>query len=279
MTTPLQPERPLSAEDETLARHREELRKRFPLPTPKPRKPRKGLIAGALLVLVSAGLVWLDPAYRTEHYSSAIGERRVLDLTDGSRLVLDSNTRVEVSWHLRTRQVKLASGQVLFNVRRTLIRPFLVDAGTARIKVLGTQFNVFREPYAVHVALMRGSVHVESTMDPTQHMQLIPGQQAEVRHGQLRLADNADIPRILAWRDRRLMFSHTPLSEAIAQIQRYRQAPIRLDDERLASLEVSGVFNTNKVEELLDLLPRILPVALKRDADGTVHLTRKVAKK
>ena len=69
------------------------------------------------------------------------------------------------------------------------------------------------------------------------------------------------------------------LDEAIAQIQRYRQAPIRLEDPALAQLPISGVFNTDNVEDLLDLFPHILPLTMARDADGTLHITHKPAKK
>ena len=132
MNMPSSPEQPLSAEDETLARHREALRKRFPMPSPKPRKPRTPLVVGALVALVGAGLFWTDPSYRIEQYSSALGEQRVLDLVDGSRVVLDSGTQIEISWHLRSRRVALNSGQALFEVSKTLSRPFQVDAGAAR---------------------------------------------------------------------------------------------------------------------------------------------------
>ena len=279
MNTPSSPDQPLSAEDETLARHREELRKRFPMPTPKPRKSRTPVVAGALLVLVGVGLFWTDPSYRVEQYTSAIGERRVLDLADGSRVVLDSGTQVEVSWHLRSRRVELNAGQALFDISKTVYRPFQVDAGAARVTVLGTLFNVAREEQAVHVALLRGSVDVQSITDPAQQRRLIPGQQLAVLNGQLQPTDNADTSRVLAWQDRKLVFSRTPLSQAIAQIQRYRQAPIRLDDPGLADLPISGVFKTDNVEDLLDLLPHILPLTLARDADGTLHLMHRAGKK
>ena len=64
MNTPSSPEQPLSAEDQTLARHREELRKRFPMPTPKPRKPRTPLVVGALVALVGACLLYTSPSPR-----------------------------------------------------------------------------------------------------------------------------------------------------------------------------------------------------------------------
>lgn len=269
------PEQPLSREDEALLRHREELRKRFPLPTPKPRKPRKAAGAAALLIVLGSGLAWLDPAYRSESYSSAIGEQRSTLLADGSHLTLDSNTRLDVEWHVRSRRVVLHSGQALLDVSRTVVRPFQVEAGTTRIKVLGTLFSVRNLDDDVRVTLARGKVSVSSLLPGEQAQQLIPGQQIDASHGHLPRPSTVDVEAALAWKDNRLIFERMPLGEALAVIQRYRRAPIRLDDTTLASLPITGTFDSSNVESLIALLPGILPLSLSSDADGTLHVRRK----
>jgi len=269
---------PISPEDQALARHREELRKRFPMPEPKPRKPRKPLVVAGLVLLLGASLAWLDPAYHSEQYVSAVGERRVLDLADGSKVQMDSGTRLDVSWHLRSRRVELHAGQALFEVSKALVRPFRVAAGSARIEVLGTRFNVLRSEDNVDIALLRGSVAVQSALDPAQQLRLSPGQQVRVRQGQLQPLAQANVDGVLAWQEQRLVFARTPLAEALAQIQRYHTGAIRQEDQSLAQLPISGTFNTAKVDDLLDLLPRILPLTLRREADGSVHISRREGK-
>ncbi|WP_017903912.1 FecR family protein [Pseudomonas asplenii] len=268
---------PSSREEEALARHREELRKRFPLPEPKPRTPRKALGGAALAVLLAGGLAWLDPAYHRESYASAVGERRVLQLADGSRMTLDSNSRANIEWHLRSRQVELLAGQALFDVSKTVLRPFQVDAGTTHVRVLGTLFSVDRLDPAVRVTLVRGKVDV-ATADG-QHLQLLPGQRVDTRAGQALQPIAVDAEAAIAWKDNRLVFDRTPLAEALKQIQRYRAAPIRLDAPELATLPITGVFDSSRVEGLLALLPSILPLSLNSDSDGTLHIRHKAAKK
>lgn len=270
---------PASREEEALARHREELRNRFAMPTPTPRKPRKALGATALLVLLGAGLVWLDPAYQHEQFRTAIGERQVVKLADGSQMTLDSDSRATVAWHLRTRRVELQTGQALFDVAKTRVRPFLVDAGAAQVKVLGTLFSVSRLEDSVSVTLVRGAVSVTDASAARNTAQLVPGQQVQVRQRVLQAPVSIDADAAIAWKDSRLIFDRTPLAEALAQIQRYRQAPIVLDDASLASLPVSGVFDNRNVEDLLHLLPSILPLSLNTESDGTVRVQRKAAKK
>lgn len=270
---------PQNREEEALARHRDELRKRFPLPSPTPRKPRKALATVLLLAMLVAGGAWFDPAYRSEAYSTVIGERQVVTLADGSRITLDSNTQVKVAWHVRTRRVQLESGQALFNVSKTLVRPFEVSAGAAQVKVLGTLFSVNKLTDAVRVTLIRGVVDVNSLAQPGRTVQLIAGQQVDVRQNQVQQPIKVDGEAVIAWKDSRLIFERTPLAEALQQIQRYRTAPILLADPDLGSLPISGVFDNRNVEALLQLLPSILPLSLNTDADGTTHIRRRAGEK
>ncbi|BBP77728.1 sensor [Pseudomonas sp. Ost2] len=268
---------PPSREEEALARHREELRKRFPLPEPRPRKPRKAVVGALLAMLLAAGLGWLDPAYHRESHASAVGERRVLALADGSRMTLDSNSRVTVEWHLRSRRVELQAGQALFDVSKTVFRPFEVEAGTTRVRVLGTLFSVDRLDQGARVTLVRGKVDVDTA--DGRHVQLAPGQQVETGPGRHLQPLGVDAEAAIAWKDNRLIFDRTPLADALARIQRYRTAPIRLDDPSLAGLPITGVFDSSKVEDLLALLPGILPLSLHSESDGTLHVRRKSGKK
>ncbi|NUU39150.1 iron dicitrate transport regulator FecR [Pseudomonas sp. C2B4] len=249
------------------------------MPSPTPRKPRKALSAAALLVLLGAGLAWFDPAYQTEQYRTVIGERRVVKLVDGSRMTLDSDSRATVAWHLRSRRVQLQTGQALFDVSKTLVRPFRVDAGAAQVKVLGTLFSVSHLNDAVRVTLVRGAVSVNDATEAGHSVQLVPGQQVEVRQKLLQSPVTVDTDAAIAWKDSRLIFERTPLAEALAQIQRYRKPAIVLDDPSLANLPISGVFDNRNVEDLLNLLPSILPLSLSTEFDGTLHVRRKAAKK
>ncbi|MGH8443839.1 MAG: FecR domain-containing protein, partial [Solimonas sp.] len=108
--------------EQALQRHRDALRERFPLPdadalAPRPRRLPKKTVLGALAVLLAAGALWsADPAYRREHYETAVGARQAVALADGSTLTLNTGTRLDVSWHLRSRRVALLRGEALFDV-------------------------------------------------------------------------------------------------------------------------------------------------------------------
>ncbi|OLS62337.1 FecR family protein [Pseudomonas putida] len=258
-------------EDQAIARLREALKQRFPMPEPKPRKKRVGVTAAGLLSLALLGtLVWVDPAYRSEHYRTQVGERQTLDLSDGSQVTLDGASELGVSWHLFSRRTELLGGQALFEVAPRVYRPFLVEAGEASIRVVGTRFNVDRQAGEVRVSVAEGRVAVKAG---AADRELAPGQQVRLGNGQSGAVTAVDAGGVGAWRSGQLVFERTPLSEVLAVIQRYQDKPVRLQDARLGTLPVSGVFDSAHVERLLALLPSILPVQLNTGAEGAVLIS------
>ncbi|NMY27377.1 hypothetical protein HBO19_15430 [Pseudomonas sp. WS 5021] len=260
-----------SQEDEAIARVREDLKQRFPLPPPTPAKNKRpaGKTLGLLLLAIVAGVAWIDPAYRSEHVASQVGQRQALLLADGTQVLLDSNTEMTISWHLRSRQVELKAGQALFEVSPMVYRPFLVDAGLAVVRVVGTRFNVRRQEQDVQITVAEGRVAVRAAATGAVAA-LEPGQQLRVHKGQEARLGRVDVDDVTAWQQSRLVFESTPLEDVIDTLQRYHRQPIRLMDPRLARLPVSGVFDSGHVDHLLALLPGILPVRVSTGADGSV---------
>lgn len=267
--------------DEALGRHREELKQLFPMPPARPAPSKAVKSAGITLALAVAfaALAWLNPAYKSERFATAIGERRAVLLSDGSNLLLDSGTHLDISWRLLSREVDLRAGQALFDVSSAVYRPFVVSAGQAKVEVLGTLFNVRRlDNDVVRVTLARGRVDVAAAATQAP-VTLRPGQQVDSIGGRLTPVAKADASRAMAWKDDRIVFEQTPLDEAVSLLRHYRKAPIELSDPSLGALKVTGVFEAHNVDLLLDLLPSILPVAVLQQEDGSVRIQRKPTRK
>ncbi|GLO38482.1 sensor [Pseudomonas putida] len=267
--------------DEALGRHREELKQLFPMPPARPAPSKAVKSAGITLALAIAfaALAWLNPAYKSERFATAIGERRAVLLSDGSNLLLDSGTHVDIRWRLLSREVDLRAGQALFDVSSAVYRPFVVSAGQAKVEVLGTLFNVRRlDNDVVRVTLARGRVDVAAAATQAP-VTLRPGQQVDSIGGRLTPVAKADVSRAMAWKEDRIVFEQTPLDEAVSLLRHYRKAPIELSDPSLGALKVTGVFEAHNVDLLLDLLPSILPVAVLQQEDGSVRIQRKPTRK
>lgn len=262
--------------DDVLTRHREELKKRFPLPSPVKKSRKQPAILGVLIGAVALGLLWLDPAYRSDSYSSAPGQVQNIPLTDGSTLTLDGASQVNVSWHLRSRRVELLTGQALFDVSPTTYRPFRTLAGSTEITVIGTRYNVSRLADDVRVTVEEGKVGVRGQAD---ELLLTPGQQVLVHNGQLGKPAQVDAKALGSWVEGRVVFDRTPLAEVLDTLKRQQNTVVRLNDPELAQLPVSGSFDSRNLDALLALLPKILPLELHSAADGSLSLSRRAAEK
>lgn len=231
---------------------------------------RKQALGGGLALLLLGFTVWsFDPAWHSEDVRTAVGQRDSLQLADGSRVVLNSATHLRIERRLRSRQIELLAGEATFTVEHG-DKPFIVRSQDVAVRDIGTVFNVRSDSRGVAVAVLEGEVEVSTRQSPTLRLQ--GGEQTLAHAGRVAASEAANLDRVTAWQHGKLRFDGTSLSEVIVDIQRYRQAPIRLDDPRIASLRVSGEFDSDAVESLLDLLPAILPVALMRSGDGSVTI-------
>lgn len=271
---PTEPQPPPSSTDQVLEQHRDALKQRFPLPGHEQlQRKRGGLPIKAVLpvLLATAGaLLLIDPAWQVRDYQTAVGERRNVTLPDGSEVLLDAGTHLQVRRHLRSRQVLLARGQARFQVQHSAWRPFQVDAGPVHVRNYGTVFDVDRQGSLSEVTLWRGEVGVR--VDGSEDEQrLKPGQRLLAQAGSLSPPE-AVSPDRADWTSGRLQFDRLPLSEVLRILQRYHDRPIVLDDPALGPLLVSGVFDADRAETAVALLPDILPVQLQTAADGSLHL-------
>lgn len=271
---PLPPGDAPADDGDAIARHRDALLRHFPMPRADelaPRRLPKGTLATLALCLL-LGTLWWDPAYRAEHHATVVGERRDLALADGSRIVLDADSRVAVAWRLRSRRITLERGRARFEVEPSVWRPFHVAAGATQVRVVGTTFDVQRHGERVAVTVIEGRVAVTPGEDALARLLLLPGYQVVVDGRSAGRPAQVDIAARTAWTAGRLEFDRTPLAEALAELQRYLPEPVALDGAGLARLQVSGVFDSGRAEEALELLPHILPVALVRDPGGGVRI-------
>jgi len=115
-------------------------------------------------VLLSFGLVALG-AYQlwfADQYRTAIGEQRLVRLSDGTRVSLNSDSQVVVDYDTVQRRVRLKRGEAFFEVAKDMERPFIVSAGAREVTALGTAFVVRYEEGRTAVTLVEGKVAVTS---------------------------------------------------------------------------------------------------------------------
>ena len=221
---------------------------------------------GALALIL---LAWADlgvfPAYRT-----GVGEQRLVALEDGSRVRLNTDSVIRVAYWCDRRRVFLRRGQAFFEVAHDPARPFVVSAGGAQVRALGTRFDVRRDHGAVAVTLVDGRVRVAASRGDA--AELAPNQQLEVTSGGLSPVQAAPADA-LSWTRGRLVFRDTPLSAAIAEVNRYSARKIDLAEASgLADEPVSGVFDTGDVDAFAAAVAAVYGLRPTGEPGGAIHL-------
>ncbi len=209
-----------------------------------------------------AVLLDLSPAPAT--YETAIGEQREIKLADGSSVMLNTATRLDVTLSGEERLVRLEAGQALFDVETAAV-PFVVEAGGRRTTALGTLFDVYLMADGVAVTLVEGSVSVQQDGEAEGTL-LEPGQQLRVSGAGESILE-VDTGDVTGWQSGMIQFRDAALADVIAELNRYLDMKLRVDDPQLADERLSGVFAAGDQALFLESLELYLPVETVRVGD------------
>lgn len=238
--------------------------------------PRFAALAASLLILVVASLAYRDgivDSWRSD-YVTAIGEQSPVDLADGSRIRLNTDTAIAVDLMPDRRRVRLFRGQAWFDVATDVGRPFVVETSMGSVGVVGTRFDVRVDDNNAVVSLFEGRVTLDTAAAPAEEPPLVlkPGEQARLSSNSVSRAVRFDRTEVTAWLRGQLVFYNSPLAQVVAELNRYRSGRIVVVDGDLDSLKISGVFRTDDPDAALAVIADTLPVQVIRLTDYLVLL-------
>jgi len=206
-------------------------------------------------------------------YATAVGELRRVELADGTRLQLDTDTELSVRFDAHARELTLAHGRVHVDVAEDARRPFAVRSGRGVVRDIGTQFQVARYGGTVAVTLFSGAVSV-ALADEDEARTLAPGE--ELRFGEqggLGQPAHVDADVAAGWMQGTLAFRDRPLGDLLDEMNRYSQTKIRVADPALSALRVSGVFRAGDQASLLQALRAGWSIRSQRVSDREIALS------
>ncbi|MBB5747089.1 FecR family protein [Brevundimonas variabilis] len=232
-----------------------------------------GALATIAAIVVGVA-VW---SARPQSYETSLGERRVVVLAEGSRVTLDTDSRISVKLTRGRRAVELASGQAFFEVQGDPARPFVVSAGATDVIAVGTRFDVRRAGDGAQVTLVEGKVEVSDPSAVTQGWSLTPGQQI-VTTSPRPAVRSVDVASETSWTSGRLIFAGDTVEAAVAEVNRYSRTKVVLEAPAISRIAVSGAFNTGDVEAFVSALTELYPVVAERTPAGQIVLRDASAK-
>lgn len=223
---------------------------------------------GALLVLGPAAWAgWRVLPWRewSADVRTATGEQRHMELADGTRLVLNTASAVDILYTPQQRVLWLRSGEILLTTGRDpspVHRPFIVRTSLGTIRALGTRFMVRDESASIRVAVFEGAVEIQPGDAGSSAVVLPAGQQAVFNAHEVDAPAEADAASA-SWEQGMLAVRNWRLTDLVDELSRYRRGVLRCDPA-VADLRVSGAFPLADTEASLRLLEKTLPVRLSR---------------
>ncbi len=245
------------------------------------RRMLKGGAAAVLFAAIGGEVLTSASRHRTAWRlaaQTATGEVRSLPLPDGSMVTLGAASRVEIAFSRAERDVRLDSGEAIFEVAKDGDRPFVVESGKTRVTVLGTRFAVARFDDVTRVSVDHGRVQVETgSFWRRQTLLLQDGQVAETALAEGEAGPPQTVNRQaaagFAFESGAIPFEQASLDEVAATLSRYRTAPVRVAASKPGGApRITALVQGNNVEGFFHLLPRIASVTATTDETGAVTL-------
>ena len=202
-------------------------------------------LAASVVLLVAATVMFSRAYFGWEHFETLVGGFSRIVLEDGS--VIDLNTDSELRLRMRKgqREVQLVRGEGRFQVAHDTQRPFVVSAGDATVRAVGTAFSVrLREAAQVEVLVAEGAVEIDTKR--RLHAPPVHAGEAAVLHSDhiaVSRMEPQQLEQRLAWTSGQIQLRGETLEQAVKEFNRYNRRQLHLADASLAELRVDGAFN------------------------------------
>jgi len=233
---------------------------------------------------IAATLIFGFAVVRPRHGDPAAvvaTQARMLDLSDGSTLRLESGSEVAVQFRREIRRIELRQGAAHFAVAKDAGRPFVVAAGNVEVRALGTAFDVRYRPTEVEVIVTEGKVAVThgAATSGEGPLFLVAGERTTVARQTpsvvaAKSGSSGDAEVVTRTHAPRLEFSDTPLADVVSQFNRYSRTQLEIADADLASRPVGGTFDADRADVFVDLLASSGDIRIERVSETHVVLRK-----
>jgi transmembrane sensor len=260
------------AKAEALARGAARRRQRFTAWRASPRAI--GVLAAACVVAAIGAATVL----RLPTYSTRVGETFSATLEDGSRIQLNTDSAIKVHYTAGERRIELLRGQAMFQVAHNVQRPFIVSTGDAEVRALGTRFDVRRVGQALRVVLAQGSVEITDRAVSATSWRLTAGQALALgpKAKVAPVPQSVDVPSATSWTTGSVTFEGVPLSDAVAELNRYRRDKIILAPGVPVERPIGGVFTAGDNDDFIAAVSALYRLKSVRRPNGDLELQPEV---
>ncbi|WP_191832176.1 FecR family protein [Pseudomonas fluorescens] len=223
-------------------------------------RPHWKPLAAAAVLLIGVFTVGNLPLRLQADHLTVVGERQRLQLEDGSRVLLNTNSAFSSDIDTRQRVARLYQGEAFFEVPAGRNQPLELQAGPLRASVRDSDFAVRYLDGEAQVRVQRGDVDLQASSD--QRIRLSSGDSIRVGPNGFGDRERVDPQKDLAWVQGRLIFENCPLNQVLAELRRYYPGLIISGNERLEQIAVTGNYRLDQPVETLRALAHITSAQL-----------------
>jgi transmembrane sensor len=225
-----------------------------------------------------------------DEYETKVGEQSTFFLQDKTRIKLNTNSLVKVTYTDKQRVFELLRGEMHVVVAHNKLRPLSVYAGSNIIQAVGTAFNVELVSGQVELIVTDGKVLVSDINSKSiaplklrnvhlspQSFAVIKGQKAQLKASNTSIigSDESKLASDLAWQQGNLIFRGESLFDAMQEVSRYTDYQFDFGDEDTKSLQIAGLFKTSDISGLLAALESNFNVIFKKISNNKIRLSKK----
>ncbi|MCU4413697.1 FecR domain-containing protein [Acinetobacter sp. WU_MDCI_Axc73] len=222
------------------------------------KQPLKSHLNNRLLVLGILPTIYLiyllnQQQQWTADYRSGTGEQTTVQLPDGGKIVLNTNSAIDVKYTAEQRNIILRKGEIWIETHHdSQHRPFIVYTEQGKAQALGTKYLVKMNANQSYVAVVKGAVKVQP-QDDLQHSQILSaGQQTVFDQNEIQPVNDIDYTQ-LAWTKGLIVVDEMPLSQFVKRLQAYQHAVIYVDPD-ISQIKISGTYPINDTQQIYTML-------------------------
>jgi transmembrane sensor len=224
-------------------------------------------IAASVLIAAVAAVFWLrsNPSSNMDVVMT-LDSTKNITLPDNSRITMYHNTGVMIPKTFDKREVTLVKGEAYFAVEKNEAKPFVVHAGFANIRVVGTEFNVTVNNDEVMVGVNEGKVLFYTDNDS-----IFVEKGMAVVMKPAKPAEPVDInSNNWAYATRRLVFKDTPMSDVIGAVEKTYGRSIRISNDNVKNCKLTATFDNDSVENIVLLIAETLNLTLEKNGQAFI---------
>ncbi|KFZ35999.1 hypothetical protein HR45_18795 [Shewanella mangrovi] len=246
-------------------------------------------LALLLIPLAVFGYKFTSMISTNGEYRTAIGVQKHITLSDGSVIVLNTNSRLKIDFSFNRRALTLVSGEANFDVAPDKTRPFVVKVGKGDVRALGTSFAVRKEGSKINVLVAHGTVRVNATDTAKASDSVLPADTSResvvVTAGKQVVVDNAIVESVsqpsaeqlansLYWKKGFLAFDDEKLVNVISEVSRYTNLKIVIGDPALRDIRVGGFYPIDNLDTVFTAMQMNLGLKIKKLGDTSYYITK-----